>query len=131
MSNGKFLFALDGKANSDLSAKRGYWIKPTSTADVYDLNDSKSTLCLGVLMNDPASGQTAQVQVLGVATAWADGTTAISIGDRVGSNDSGVTVKKATADYNAGGIALDALASGTGFIRVLLTPGEVFRTLGG
>lgn len=130
MAVGKFLFSIDAKANSDLSAKRGYAVKLTA-ADVVDLTSAATDIALGALVNNPLQNQTAEVLVFGVATVWADGTTAISINDRLGPNNSGVWVKKATADYNAGGIALDALASGTAFIRMLLIPGGVFRTLAG
>jgi hypothetical protein len=128
MATGKFLFSFDAKANADLSAKRGYAMKLTA-ADVVDVPSAATDLAIGVLINNPLQNQTAEVMVLGIATVWADGTTAISVNDRLGTNNSGVWVKKATADYNAGGIALDALASGTGFIRMLLIPGGMFRTL--
>ena len=130
MPGGKFLFDWDAKANSDLSTKRGYAVYFTA-ADVVDVIASATQRALGALLNDPLQNQAAQVLVLGVGTVWADGTTAISVGDLLGPNGSGVWVKKATADYNVGAMAFDALASGTGFIRAFLCPIAVFRTLAG
>ena len=91
-----------------------------------------TTRAIGVLQNKPLSGEAATVRILGMTKAVADGSgTAIAAGDYVGPNSAGVMVKKATADYNVAGIALDASSAATTVIRVILTPGAWFRTAAG
>lgn len=125
------IFSLSAKAGADLSAKQFYAVKLTA-ADTIDVAGAASDLCIGILQDAPASGKGGSVQVLGISKASSDGSgTAIAVGDRVGPNSSGQLVKKATADYNAMGIALDASVAAGTIIRVLLIPGMVFRTLGG
>jgi hypothetical protein len=130
---GRYLLGFDAKANSDLSAKQGYSLTfAGSSGDIVDVIASATARFVGVLMNDPKSGDTAEVLYLGQATAVADGSgTAIAAGDLVGPNSSGVMVKKATADYNVAGTSRDACSISGGVIRVLLTPNVVYRALGG
>ncbi len=132
MSTGRYLLGFDAKANSDLSAKQGYCVKFVTNGDTVDLIAAATDRFAGVLLNDPTSGQTAEVLYMGQATAVADGSgTAIAVGDLVGPNSSGVMVKKATNDYNVAGVARDACSVSGGVIRVLLTPNALFRTLAG
>jgi|SRR5229473_6726651 len=119
------------KANADLSAKQWYAVKLTA-ADTVDMASAATDLCVGILQNKPTSGHAAEVRILGITKVSSDGSgTAIVVGDRVGPNASSQIVKKATADYNAMGIALDASSAAGTIIRVLLIPGMVFRTLAG
>ncbi len=132
MSTGRFLFGFDAKANSDLSAKQGFCVKFVTNGDTVDLIAAATDRFAGVLLNDPQSGQVAEVQYLGQATAVSDGSgTAIAVGDLVGPDANGRMVKKATADYNVAGVARDASSAQGTVIRVLLTPNAVFRTLAG
>lgn len=86
--------------------------------------------CIGVLQNKPQANQAAQIRVLGVSKMISDGSgTAIAAGDLVGPNASALAVKKATADFNAMGISLDASAALGVIIPVFLIPGLMFRTL--
>ena len=82
--------------------------------------------CHGVLKNAPAAGGQASVVTRGEAPVYVDATTAILIGDRIASAASGVGVKiAATAATKCEflGIAMEALASGTGTIIVDINPG--------
>jgi hypothetical protein len=125
------IFSLSAKANSDLSAKQFYAVKLTA-ADVVDVPSAATDFCIGLVVNAPKINQATSVQVLGIGKASSDGSgTAIAVNDRVGPNSIGQLVKKATADYNAMGIALDASSAAGTIIRVLLIPGLVFRTLAG
>lgn len=131
MATGTEIFNLNAKANSDLSAKQFFAVKLTA-ADTVDLTSAATDIAIGVLQNAPKANQAADVQVLGIAKAVSDGSgTAISVGDRVGPDTNGRWVKKATNDFNAGGLAMDASSAQGTVIRVLLTPAALFRTLAG
>ena len=119
------------KAENDLSAKQYYFLE-YSAVDTVDVPDAAADRVFGVLMNEPAANQAANVRILGIAPVVSDGSgTAIAAGDYVGSNATGKAVKKATADYSVAGIALDASSADGTVIRVLLIPGGWFRTAGG
>ena len=119
------------KANSDLSAKQYYAVKLTAENTV-DLAAAATDRCIGVLQNKPKANNAAQVAILGMTKAYTDGSgTAIAVGDLVGPNSSGIFVKKATADYNAMGIAMQASSALGTIIYVILVPLAVFRTLAG
>ena len=120
------------KAAADQSAKQYYFLK-YSAADTVAVCSAAADRAIGVLMNKPAAaGQAADVRILGIAPVVSDGSgTAIAVGDLVGPSSAGKAVKKATADYSAAGIALDASSADGTVIRVLLIPGAVFRMLGG
>lgn len=122
------------KATADYSTKQYYFMKlSTSVADTVTLAAAATDLCIGILQDKPAAaGRRGKVRILGISQVVSDGSgTAIAIGDRIGPNSSGKAVKKATADYNAAGIAMDASTTDGAVIRILLIPGLVFRTLGG
>lgn len=120
------------KAAADQSAKQYFFLK-YSAVDTVALCAAATDRAIGVLMNKPAAaGLAADVRILGIAPVVSDGSgTAIAVGDTVGPNSAGKAVKKATADYNVAGIALDASSADGTVIRVLLIPGAIFRTLGG
>ena len=120
------------KAAADQSAKQYYFLK-YSAADTVALCAAATDRAIGVLMNKPAAaGQAADVRILGIAPVVSDGSgTAIAVGDYVGPSRAGKAVKKATADNNLAGIALDASSADGTVIRVLLTPGAFFRSAGG
>ena len=81
---------------------------------------------LGVLdqVEDSASGDIVAVTVLGPVKVWADGTSAIAVGDFVAPDASGHAVKQASASTAVAGMALEALASGTAFIEILVAPSQ-------
>jgi len=120
-------------ASADYSTKQYYFMKlSTSVKDTAVLAAAATDLCLGINQDKPTAGHAMAVRILGISMVVSDGSgTAITAGDRVGPNSSGKAVKKATADYNAAGIALDASSADGTIIRILLIPGLVFRTLGG
>lgn len=130
MATFQSVFEINGKANADLSAKQFYAAK-LAGQDLVDVAGATDR-AIGILQNKPLAGQAADVQVLGLSKAVSDGSgTPIAAGDVVGPNGSGALVKKATADYNACGIALDPSTAAGTVIRVLLIPGLVFRSLAG
>lgn len=125
------VFDMSCKAGADLSTKQGLFVELTA-ADTVNVCNAATDRPLGVLTNKPAAaGRAANVRVLGIAQVISDGTTNIAVGDYVGPSSAGKAVKKATADYSVGGIALDASTADGVVIRVLLTPGAFFRSAAG
>jgi hypothetical protein len=127
---GRYLLGFDAVAAADLSGKQGFCMTWGADGDHVTTIASATAVFAGVLLNDPTSGQVAEVLYLGQATGVADGSgTAITVGALVGPNSAGRMVVKATADYNVVGVARDACSILGGVIRVLLTPNAIFRTL--
>lgn len=81
---------------------------------------------VGVLnqTEDCASGDIVSVTVLGPVKVWADGTTAIAVGDFLAPDGSGHAIKQASASTAVAGMALEALGSGTAFIEMLVAPSQ-------
>ncbi|TXH52456.1 MAG: DUF2190 family protein [Desulfurellales bacterium] len=127
-----FVYDESFRATADYSTKQYYAMK-LGAEDYVTLAAAATDRCVGVLQNKPAAaGRGANVRILGITQAISDGSgTAIAVGDYVGPNSSGKMVKKATADYNAMGLALQASSADGTIIRVLLMPGAWFRTAGG
>jgi hypothetical protein len=129
-TQGSYVYDESFPASADLSALQFNAVSLGSTGVAAIA--AATTRAIGVLQNIPKSGEAATVRMLGTTKAVADGSgTAIAAGDYVGPNASGVMVKKATADFNVAGIALDASTAATTVIRVFLTPGAFFRTAAG
>lgn len=131
MATEQNLFDIGLKAAADYSAKQFYAMKMT-TADTATLVSAAADRTIGILQNKPKADEAAQVRCMGISKAVSDGSgTAIAVGDYVGSNASGKMVKKATADYTAFGLAMDASSADGTVIRVLAIPLNWFRTAGG
>jgi hypothetical protein len=119
------------KAAVSMLTNRFYFVKGSGSWGC-TLITAATDRAIGVLQNKPDVGQAAEVQVNGVSKVISDGSgTAIAAWDLVGPNASGIAVKKATADFNCAGYAMDASAANGTVIGVLLIPGLVFRTLAG
>lgn len=117
-------------ANADLSTKQYFCVKLAAGPKVA-LCAAATDRAIGILQNKPAAdGRNASVRHLGISKAVSDGTSAIAVGDLVGTDANGRVVKKATADYGAIGEALDASAAVGTIIRVRLFGATIpFRTL--
>ena len=119
-------------AEQTFAAKQFYIAELSATEGQVDVCDAAADRGIGVIQNNPVAGGAATVRILGKSQVISDGSgTAIAIGDYVGPNSSGKAVKKATADYSAIGIALQASSADGTIIEVLLMPGLWFRTAGG
>lgn len=94
-----------------------------TTDGTFNENDG-ARVAWGVLnqVEDCADGDTVPVTVLGPVKMWCDGSSAISVGSWIATNSSGHGVVDTTAGHRLVGRALEALASGTGFIEVLVYP---------
>ena len=104
-------------AAADLSAKQFHAVTVNSAgrAAIADADDQ----VIGIVQNNPASGQAATVAFGGVSKAAAGGN--ITAGNRVTANASGQIVAAANAGDSVIGVALTGGASGE-IISVLLAP---------
>lgn len=94
-------------AGADLSSSQYLFVKGDSTANQVVLcGDGEAAI--GVLLNDPTSGQAAAVATSGKVRVIAGGN--ITVGARVASDSAGKAVAAATGDYVLG-VAITAGAS--------------------
>lgn len=107
-------------AGADLSAKQYYAVKFASTAGEVVVSAAGSNSHAGLLQNDPADGEAADVAVLGIALGSAEGS--ISVGDHVTSNSTGQLQTTTTANDHLIGIALEAATTQNDIIYVALAP---------
>jgi hypothetical protein len=127
MATHNYLDTASAKAASDLSAKQYYAVKLTA-ADTVDAIAAATDRVAGILVNKPKQGQAATVVTAGVCECVSNGGgTAIAVGDLVGPDATGKMVKKATADFNACGVAHDASTADGVIIRVRLNLDTLFR----
>ena len=103
-------------AGADLSAKQYYAVKFASTAGEVVVSAAGSDSHAGILQNDPADGEVADVAVLGIAKASAEGS--ISVGDFVTSNSTGQLQTTTTANDHVIGVALEAATTANDIIMV-------------
>ncbi len=103
---------------ADHTAKQFFIVKLDSTAKIV-LAAAAGDLLLGVLQNDPNTGQAAQVRILGITKAVAGA--AITLGDEVISDTAGKVISTAAAGDRILGQALEAAAADGDVISVLLT----------
>ncbi len=105
------------KATATLAAKQYTPVKLASTANEVVSATATTDLIIGIVQNDPAAGEAADVASLGVCKAVA-GTSTITKGETLSANSTGVI------DVTAGkviGVALTAPAAAGNIITVLLT----------
>lgn len=107
-------------AGADLSAKQYYVVKFASTAGEVVASTAGSASHAGLLQNDPADGEVADVAVLGIALGYAEG--AITVGDHVTSNSTGQVQTTTTANDHLIGTALEAATTAGDLIAIALAP---------
>lgn len=110
-------------ASGDLTNKQYYFVIPSGAAKrVQVATGASNPAPLGVLQNDPRTGEEATVRVWGVSKVVADADTAIAYGDFLTSGSTGMAVVN-TNGSSVAAVALQALSSGTGvYIEALLLP---------
>lgn len=106
-------------ASADLSAKQ-YHIVDISGDGTVTYTGSAGQAALGVLQNDPESGQVALVRTSGVTKLKA-GTNGLTAGDLVQADTDGTGITASTGDYVIG-MALNTGAAGT-YVAVALGVG--------
>lgn len=103
-------------ASADLSAKKYYFVKLHTTVDQVAVCAAATDKPIGVLQNNPTSGQTAEVMMLGISKVNSDA--ALSIGDLIGTAADGQADAKTpgtdTTEYVVG-IVLVASAAAAGY----------------
>jgi len=116
------------KANADLSAIQYYFVKAGSVVGEVAAAATAAGSALGVLQNDPKTGEEAAVRVLGTTklrvTSEASASP-VTYGGFIKSSSTGMGcghINPAASSFNVA-IALGALASGSGtYIEALLIP---------
>ncbi len=110
-------------ASGDLTAKQYYFVTHASAAKRVQASTGASNPApIGVLQNDPRTGEEATVRVWGVSKVVADADTAIGYGDYLTSGSTGMAVIN-TNGSSVAAMSLQDLTSGTGvYIEVLLLP---------
>ena len=102
----------------------GHFVK---IASGYAEEATSAQVAIGVYadaQNDAAIGDIVPVCVLGPCKVWADGTSAIVVGAYLATDSSGHAVVDTTASHKIQGMALEALATGTAFIEMLVAPSQ-------
>ena len=120
MATGGTYWALPGViATGDLSSYQYYVAIAASTASCVKIGATKATdPILGILQNDPTSGQAAEVAFMGVCLAKAEAS--VTYGDKLTVSSTGrVKTKAADADEIVG-IALKASSSAGDLIPIML-----------
>jgi hypothetical protein len=111
-------------ANADLSAQQFKVVSLQSTAGVCQLAATSILVSkvVGVLQNNPKSGEAAEVAYSGIVKAIA-GTSTIVVGSVLGVNTTSRVVGTTTDNVQAIGKSLMAASAIGDIINVLLTPG--------
>lgn len=108
------------KAAADLSALQFYFVKLDSSGDVV-VCAAATDVPVGVLQNEPTSGQTAEVLVLGVSKINSDA--ALSIGNLIGTASDGQADAKTpgsdTSEYVVGRV-LEASGAAGGYATAMI-----------
>lgn len=107
-------------ATGDLSAKQFYVVCASSTAGAVKVATTKATdLILGVLQNDPTSGQAAEIACAGVCMAASEAS--VTFGAKLTCSTTGrVTLVNADKDEVVG-VALRASVSAGDVIPIMLS----------
>lgn len=108
-------------ADVDMNSHQWKFVTTASTAGKFKLATGGSLpFPLGVLQDDPRAGETGQIRILGTAKVAASGT--IGYGDYVTAGSNAFAWLQTSVSNPTAGVALSALASGSGYIEVLLIP---------
>ena len=106
-------------AAADLSSKQYYFVKLASATTV-NVCSAITDLPIGILQNNPESGEQAVVQIFGISKVVADGTIAAArwIGTSADSQAAGITPGSDTTVYVMGQ-AIQAASAGETFTMFL------------
>lgn len=110
-------------AGADLSSSQFKTVKFASTAGEVVAATSETSLIAGVLMNEPADGEAAEVACEGTVKVYMS--SSISAGERLGVNSSAYAVQLGgTAGYTVLGMAIEASSTSGNIKRALISIGE-------
>lgn len=119
MANYGEYFTIPGLvATATLAAKQYYVVQLSSTAGECKVATSGTSQVIGVVQNDPAAGEAAEVAFVGIAKVAVEAST--TKGSYLTSSSTG-RAKTTTTDGNVCiGVALEAYSTAGGIISVLL-----------
>ena len=96
-------------ASGDLDAKQYHVVALATTAKAVKIAASGTVAVLGILQNDPKSGEAASVVCAGMTKAVAGG--AIAVGDLLTANSTGQCIATTTANNKVVGKAITAVTT--------------------
>jgi hypothetical protein len=108
------------KASATLAAKQYHCVKLSSTAGEIKICSSTVDAIIGLVQNDPAAGQPAEVAAWGVALGIAGGS--ITAADKLTCNKTGELETTTTGGRPIVGTALEAATAQGDRIAVLVSP---------
>ena len=106
------------KASATLASKQYYVVKASSTAGEVKAAAAATDKLLGIVQNDPAAGEVADVAINGFVKAA--GEASISYGDALTASSTGRVKSTTTNGHHVIGTALEATSSAGDIIRVLM-----------
>lgn len=106
-------------ATSSLAAKQYHLVKFASTAGQVKVASSATSNLVGVLQNDPAAGEAAEVAIFGESKVVA--AASISVGDKLVSNSTGQAKTSSTIGAVVIGYAKTASSTAGNIITVILS----------
>ena len=107
-------------ASSTLASKQFYPVKLSSTAGTVTLCSAATDAVIGVLMNDPGTGEAAEVAFCGLVQVAAEASQ--SAGTFVAASSTGRAKTTTSANDDAFGKLIDASSSAGDLVRVILAP---------
>lgn len=108
-------------ATATFASKQYYLAKASSTAGEVKPGTSATSAVLGVVQNDAAAAEVAEVAFDGIVKAAAE--TSVSYGDALTCSSTGRVKATTTNGHRLVGFALEASSSAGDIIRVALSPG--------
>lgn len=105
-------------AGAALTAAQYKWMKLASTAGEVIVAAAKTDLLIGVLQNNPADGQPADVLAVGVSKVLSGGS--VTLGVLQTANSTGQTADASSANDRVGGYALATDGTATNLVRVFV-----------
>lgn len=102
----------------------GHFVKVDTDGGMLEATVAQAAYGVYIGESDCALGDVIPVCVLGSCKVWADGTSAIARGVYLATDASGHAVVDSTSGHKIQGMALEALASGTAFIEMLVCPSQ-------
>lgn len=123
LNTGNDIGFLNAAADYQTTSKQ-FYIMDCGADGTATLASSAGQACIGVLQNDPASGEAAIVRTGGVSKVLV-GTGDISAGDLVQANANGEAIAAASGDYTVGVCLIGASAGEYATILVAPSAGQV------
>jgi hypothetical protein len=113
------VFTIPGLIAAATQASNQYKVMQLcSTAGQIKIGTSATSKVIGILQNDPAAGEPAEVQFLGVAKALTEAS--VVVGDALACSSTGRVKASTTGGDRLLGFALDAAGAAGDLIRVAL-----------